>query len=868
WLPDTAPEHREALSSMFANLHPDDQLDHDHPIPLVPGIGIPDHMFADAAPPPVAGGWDPAQTQDPAFAQGPQPIDPYTAPPAMQPGLGGMPAALVDQAAAPPSVSAMFNPENPNAIGSVRTESHAEQYSGDPLANPNEAERDAAAADLATHNPVKFAELDELHSKAAADHLATEVARAAADDRALIEAHQKNVKDAYDKAAQSGQALMKQVDEVMSRRIDPERMLRNRSTGTKLVDLIGAIAGGISVGQGVTKSNTYLDHLDRLVDQDIDAQRADIQNAQQGIGVKRGLLAEEYTRTGDLNQSTEATRLALKASALSQIQAQQQLYDPAGTRFFALGHAAADMQSRIAAGQQAYASKMFDQSIKLGEFRIKEAAEDRARLADEEKKRHDMALEAAKAAAAKGAGKAKPRPIVDPFPAWVAEKHITTAGDDAKRAYGEYVANQQRAQAVWDTTARSAGGSGTAQSVNATTQRTAGATPRIAPPVESSAAADATPEPKKYSDEDSWFEKNGPAVSDIEKKRYWFVDGNYGNNVPPVQLAAAVDGEKFIDKQRVRREMAEKADQLLLLTARLQKKGLWSKVQNKVNWAQDDDAMEARSLAEDLTGLAIQAKGMGVPSGNDVERIKTMMGGDPGGWRDPTPALQRARESMQIEQNADWRTAAPRAAEDAKYNKYRVLPTADAGWIKKVEGRGQVKTLGAEYANTDPKQLKPVTTAGDAPDEKTTKATGEYKANVGAGYRWMADSGYGASGDEDLGAAQLGTGSKSSAAPLPAELDGSADYKGLPAGADAYKQFRSQFVNSFQNLKKYEQTKDPAYWKAYQTNVKTMIDPLGEVVSTNGRLDDLIPRSKRMSWTSDPDLVAHVAGVVLRSGGK
>jgi hypothetical protein len=392
WLPDTHPDDRAAIEATFAGIHPNDLIPHDMPSHLASGLGLPESLVPQPAQEPTdPNGWNPAFTAEPPIAA---PSSPEFVP--MQPGTG-LPAQVVDQAAAPPQLGALMNSENPNAIGSIHTETNAERYSGDPLANPVESERDQAAADMAMRDPVAFAQLEASHKLAADNHLAAQLIRASEDDRWAAEQNWKNRQEAEAKTAAAMADLTAQTTALMNRKIDPDRMMRNRSTYTKFVDMIGAIAGGIVVGQsGGNGPNRYLEGLQHQIDQDIDAQKSDIENGRQGINTKRSILAEEYARTGNLYQSAEAVRIAAKTAARDQILTQQQLYDPNGTRFFTLGKAAADMSAHIAAGQQALADKHLDQEIKIGDHNLRVAAELRAQRADAEKAKHDAALLALK----------------------------------------------------------------------------------------------------------------------------------------------------------------------------------------------------------------------------------------------------------------------------------------------------------------------------------------------------------------------------------------------------------------------------------------------------------------------------------------
>lgn len=380
-------------------------------------------------------------------------------------------------------------------------------------------------------------------------------------------------------------------------------------------------------------------------------------------------------------------------------------------------------------------------------------------------------------------------------------------------------------------------------------------------------ASTATGTARRYQTKDDWFSEHRPTTPIEDRKRYWFVDGNNGNDVPPVEIEAGVDPEKFLDRQTKRRNLAEKVDQLRLLTERLQKRGFWSKaVGSRISWKNDADVQEARALAEDVTGDVIQEKGMGVPSGNDVERVKTMAGGDPAGWQDPTPNLQRYRQSLQIAQDADWETAAGAAAKDPRYDQYRVLPTASPAWVQQLQRRGEVKEIGPEYGNTDPKQLDAKPLTSDAPNTAGAKANAQLTRRREMAAQYLEASGAVAPAEGDLAAAELGAGTSSRARPTPQVSD--FPYRGAPEAADAFAKLRAHHVNNTALLNRFIASGDDKDWKAFQTGERLMIDALGKVLTETGQFYQLVPPSKRMTWVDDPELVAHLAGVVLRSGGR
>ncbi len=770
----------------------------------------------------------------------------------------------------PQTVSQMFDSSNPDAVGSMHIETHAEQFSGDPLSNPNQYERDAAIQDMAVNDPAAFMALQVKYQQAAENDAATAALEASANNRLRMEENHKRLEGAHAATAQKMAALDAHYVELSNRKIDPERYMSSRSTGRVMLDLIGAIAGGVSVGQaGGNGPNRYLEDLQRHIDRDIDAQKFDIENGRQVLGARRGLIAEEYARTGDLWQSAEAVRQSLYASIQGDLMAKQQLRDPAGTQSIALGRAVQDMAGRAAAARAAAEAAQFKREMEIAE-QLRKNAETAEQI------RRNKALEAAAAAKAGtggGPGKQKARPIEPTRSGYAKKNGIGNWGQDAERAYQEELINVRRSQAAWDQ-------GGAPRPVAASAPGTApapvaGPVPAAPQAAPAQAAADA-PEPatkggpKKYTTEDDWFEGNAPLAAAADKKQYWFVDGDNGNDVPPVKLSAIADAEKFAERQRNRKSLGVKVGQLIVLTDRLKKKGFWDRARNAaVEWNTDDDVIEARSLAEEVTGDVITEKGMGVPSGNDVDRVKTMKGGDPAGWKDSNKALQRYRESLQIAQDADWETYAPGAAKDAKYNKYRVLPGAAADWVRKTEGRGAIKIVAPEMGNTDPKQLEVKPVAGDAPDAVRHASDKARASRSRDATGFMRASGY--SSPIEPGATSRpaldGPLSLRDEPPRPLPHVDDFTFTGKPEAGAAFAKLRTQFVATAANVDKYL-AGDDKYWAGYEKSKRLVADAVTDVLNASGTFYRYVPREKIMTWNKDPELIAKIAGEILRSGGK
>jgi len=813
---------------------PADMLEQAMPAPMQmpamqPGIGIPAHMFGDLPPEMFAD-------------QQPEP-------------MGADPWAPVE---APPPMGA---PDDPYA------------WHGDPLENPDQNELNAHVASMARNDPRAFAAFEELQRQTAEHDAATAALEASAANRKRAEENHATYVSNQQATAQKMAALDAQVVEIMNRKIDPDRWWNSRSTGQKLSAFMGVIASGIAGGQAGNNSgrNAVLEDITHTIDQDIAAQKFDIENAQQGVGVRRGLVAQEYARTGDMHQAVEAVRIASLESVRGELLAQAQLRNPRNMQAIGIAKAVTQVEAQIAASRAAAEAAEFKRRMDLSEQMRKWAD-------TEEERRKNLASEAAAAAklAAKGGGvgKQKARPVTPVYTEWLHKKGIGD-GPQARAAFEEHRTNVLREQGAWDKTGGRAGGSAGAAappvSFAAPGARSTALPAATAP--ESVAAPTEKAEATKYESKADWFEKNRPGLPPAERKNYLFLDGKNGNETPPLELEIGVDPEKFIERQRLRKEMSVKADQLRVLTERMNDRGAWTTAKNSFNWTSDDDAKEARALWQDLVGLAITAKGMGVPSGNDVERVYQMVGGDPAGWIKNLPELNRARESMQLEQDADFKSAAPSAADDPVYNRYRVLPLASKDWIEKVRRRGEAKILRPEYGGNDPKQLDKLTidVVGDAPDLARAARNEAFSKNAAAASEYLEATGASESLAADMGAAALGVTGVSRPRPVPQIED--FVYSGKPGGATAFEKLRKQYVSGIVNAKQYIASRDDADWKAFKESQQLALKALKGVVGGNPELlrryiDKYAPGAPLTTWDQNPGLVARMTGEILRTGAK
>jgi hypothetical protein len=122
--------------------------------------------------------------------------------------------------------------------------------------------------------------------------------------------------DTYKEIQSNIQARLKTLDgELMGGQINPNRVWSEASTGAKVGAVLGMLFSGI--GAGVTgKENLAVSNINKMIDRDIEAQKANIQN-------KQNLFSKYLTQLGDARQAEAASRLHLLQAAEVQVKQAQ-----------------------------------------------------------------------------------------------------------------------------------------------------------------------------------------------------------------------------------------------------------------------------------------------------------------------------------------------------------------------------------------------------------------------------------------------------------------------------------------------------------------------------------------------------------------
>ena len=100
-------------------------------------------------------------------------------------------------------------------------------------------------------------------------------------------------------------------------KIDPDKYWHDKGTGGRIAGAIGIMLSGFGAGMsnagGHNASNMAMDLIQKNIDRDIDAQKANLHT-------KESLLADTYRQTHDLNLSVAMTRQTLQSVALAKLE--------------------------------------------------------------------------------------------------------------------------------------------------------------------------------------------------------------------------------------------------------------------------------------------------------------------------------------------------------------------------------------------------------------------------------------------------------------------------------------------------------------------------------------------------------------------
>jgi hypothetical protein len=207
------------------------------------------------------------------------------------------------------------------------------------------------------------------------------------------EAQERNARtyqEAVDRAQKNSESIAAEALALADTKPDRGRWFASRTTGQKIAAFVAAIVGGAYQGRTGGSTNQGLDGIERLINEDVNAQAAELANKKDLLGLRRGMVGEQFGRAGDSFRAAESVRLAAYENVVRDLEAEVQQYDPRGSTARDIARSIADMRARQAAAVAKMTEAERDRQLKIWEAQAK-ADQDARDLAERE--RHNRAAE-------------------------------------------------------------------------------------------------------------------------------------------------------------------------------------------------------------------------------------------------------------------------------------------------------------------------------------------------------------------------------------------------------------------------------------------------------------------------------------------
>jgi hypothetical protein len=230
-------------------------------------------------------------------------------------------AELEKHPAKPPVTATSTSPIDPSSVATSPSQSGGAATGADSITIPPYASQRVKAHDIAVVNPTTIDTMqghEGVTERAAgdvataqadqADALGAEMDRAANDAAVQSRINQSLHEDATRDADAKAQALLEKAQAAANGKIDPEHFWNSRTTGQKIMGVIGLALGGIS--QMYSGHNPASEAIGRAIDHDVAAQEQNLTKGRENLEMQRGVLADQRRISDDANMS----RIAAEAS--------------------------------------------------------------------------------------------------------------------------------------------------------------------------------------------------------------------------------------------------------------------------------------------------------------------------------------------------------------------------------------------------------------------------------------------------------------------------------------------------------------------------------------------------------------------------
>jgi hypothetical protein len=305
----------------------------------------------------------------------------------IQNALSGAGAAPVQLTPPPPG-----SPPAAAQLGAAAPQAPAVGPDGQPIEQPpslaemhasaqQQAQEDSAKEEYYRQHPEKLVEDTVAANHAAQQEWYAQQSKLAADQQTQAAQQMAATKAAYDKATAATAQVVQDGQALAATKIDPQPL----GLGATIAGVLFSGIGG-AMSQFTGGRNLALEQFEKNIDRNVAAQKDNIANKWKGLQFKQTAIGDELARHGDLDRATTAYRVGAYQSAMNQLDAQAQNYDPRGTTVRSIASAKQDLAARQQAVTEGYRAQRAKENLEQAKADADKARED-------ERARHDAAME-------------------------------------------------------------------------------------------------------------------------------------------------------------------------------------------------------------------------------------------------------------------------------------------------------------------------------------------------------------------------------------------------------------------------------------------------------------------------------------------
>lgn len=137
-------------------------------------------------------------------------------------------------------------------------------------------------------------------------------------EKQFNEERQRIVQERQQAFQEGMEQLQASFQELQNTKIEPGRLWNRMSTGRKVGSMIGVMLSGLATPAG--GRNSALEILNRFIDQDIDAQKANLANQRANFGQQQSMFQLGMERFGDAELAADLAKVAALQSVRQQVQ--------------------------------------------------------------------------------------------------------------------------------------------------------------------------------------------------------------------------------------------------------------------------------------------------------------------------------------------------------------------------------------------------------------------------------------------------------------------------------------------------------------------------------------------------------------------